>query len=70
MLRERWFVSDSFNFRSKTFSVLGSPSVSALNTDWPQGPSDKSRQAANGEVIRAAARSTTLHTTAAVHSQP
>jgi len=53
-----------------TGSVLGRPSDRASITAWAQGPWARSRQAANTEMPRPAARSTMLNTTRAVHRQP
>ena len=63
-------VRASFKRRSSTGSVLGRPSDRASITAWAQGPWARSRQAANTEMPRPAARSTMLSTTRAVHRQP
>ena len=62
--------SAPFSRFSNTWSVLGKPSTKALSTACSDGPLAKSRQAANSEQVRAAARNTMLQTTSLVHSQP
>jgi hypothetical protein len=68
--RGRPTTSDSCSRRSSTESVLGSVPASAVNTASHEGASARSRQAANTEIIRDAARSNTLHNVGAVHFGP